>query len=60
MMTRKDYVATAEILNSFYQAMPIGLEEKFDNMVNEFCAMFAEDNERFLAVKFVDACYEVE
>lgn len=60
MMTRKDYVATAEILNSFYQDMPIGLEARFDNMVNKFCDMFAQDNERFLAVKFVDACYEVE
>lgn len=60
MMTRKDYVATAEILNDFYQVLPIGLEEKFDNMVNDFCVMFAEDNERFLAVKFVDACYKEE
>lgn len=59
MMTRKDYVSTAEILNNFYNEMPIGLEEKFDNMVNDFCAMFAEDNARFLAVKFVDACYKV-
>jgi hypothetical protein len=60
MMTRKDYVATAEILNIFYQAMPIGLEEKFDGMVNDFCAMFHEDNDRFLANKFIDACYEVK
>ena len=60
MMTRKDYVATAEILNDFYQDMPLGLEERFDNMVNDFCRLFAEDNDRFLAVKFVDACYKVE
>ncbi len=60
MMTRKDYVATAEILNCFYNEMPIGLEEKFDEMVKDFCVMFAEDNDRFLAVKFVDACYKVE
>ena len=60
MMTRKDYVSTAEILNNFYLDMPLGLEEKFDNMVNDFCAMFAEDNERFLAIKFVDACYKEE
>jgi hypothetical protein len=59
MMTRKDYVATAEILNDFYQDMPIGLEARFDGMVNKFCAMFSDDNERFLANKFVDACYEV-
>lgn len=36
MMTRKDYVATAEILNDFYLDMPIGLEERFDEMVNGF------------------------
>ena len=59
-MTRKDYVATAAILNDFYQDLPIGLEQRFDNMVADFCAMFAEDNDRFLAVKFVDACYKVE
>ena len=59
MMTRKDYVATAEILNDFYQDMPLGLEERFDGMVADFCAMFAEDNDRFLAIKFVDACYKV-
>ena len=60
MMPRKDYVATAEILKDFYLDMPIGLEEKFDNMVNDFCRLFAEDNDRFLAVKFVDACYKEE
>lgn len=60
MMTRKDYVATAEILNDFYQDMPLGLEERFDGMVADFCAMFSEDNDRFLAIKFVDACYKVE
>lgn len=60
MMTRKDYVATAEILNDLYQKMPIGLEAHYDYMVNQFCDMFAEDNERFLANKFIDACYEVE
>ena len=57
MMTRKDYVATAEILNDFYLDMPLGLEERFDNMVNDFCRLFAEDNERFLANKFIEACY---
>lgn len=60
MMTRKDYVATAEILNDFYLDMPIGLTEHFDNMVNQFCAMFREDNERFIANKFIDACYKEE
>lgn len=60
MMTRKDYVATAEILNDFYLDMPIGLTEQFDDMVNDFCAMFTEDNERFIPNKFIEACYKEE
>ena len=60
MMTRKDYVATAEILNIFYQELPIGLEDKFDKMVNDFCDMFEKDNDRFLSDKFIDACWKVE
>ncbi len=43
MMTRKDYVATAEILkyasNKTHPAV-------FSKMVNDFAEMFAKDNER--------------
>ena len=44
MMTRKDYVATAEILkyasNKTHPAV-------FSKIVNDFAEMFAKDNERF-------------
>ena len=43
MMTRKDYIATAEILkyasNKTHPAL-------FSKMVNDFAEMFAKDNER--------------
>jgi hypothetical protein len=54
MMTRKDYVATAEILNSFVHNIEAPI---FDNLVMDFSAMFAEDNDRFMVEKFEDACW---
>ncbi len=52
MMTRKDYVATAEILkyasNKTHPAV-------FSKMVNDFAEMFAKDNPRFDVVRFHDA-----
>ena len=54
MMTRKDYVATAEILNSFVHNISA---PTFDSLVEDFASMFAEDNDRFMVDKFVDACW---
>jgi len=52
MMTRKDYVATAEILryvsNKTHPAV-------FSKMVNDFAEMFAKDNSRFDVKKFHEA-----
>ena len=56
MMTRKDYVATAEILNEFRDL--IIDEIIFADLVDEFSAMFEVDNERFLHETFVNACYK--
>ena len=53
-MTRKDYVSTAEILEKYKDTMDFNI---FDNLLQDFVCMFAEDNERFLADKFIDACY---
>ena len=39
MMTRKDYIATAEILNKHFDNAPAGLLLDFSNM-------FKKDNER--------------
>ena len=54
MMTRKDYVSTAEILNSYLDYFEA---TTFDNLVEDFAQMFREDNERFIIEKFVDACW---
>jgi len=53
-MTRKDYVSTAEILEKYKDTMDLHI---FDKLLQDFVFMFAEDNERFLADKFIDACY---
>ena len=51
-MTRKDYVATAEILkfasNKVHPAI-------FSKIVNDFAVMFAKDNERFDVNRFHEA-----
>lgn len=54
MMTRKDYVATAEILNSYVHNIPAPI---FDNLVMDFSSMFEEDNDRFMVDKFEEACW---
>jgi len=53
-MTRKDYVATAEILNEY--------KDKIDFLIladiaEDFAEMFAEDNERFNHQRFIDAVF---
>ena len=55
MMTRKGYVATAEILNGFKDL--IGDQLLFEDLVDEFSLMFESDNERFDHVKFFNACH---
>ena len=54
MMTRKDYVATATILNSFRDL--IADQFTFEDLVSEFSDMFLADNERFDSDKFFEAC----
>ncbi len=55
MMTRKDYVATAEILNTFVDKID---SENFNDLVFEFSEMFLADNPRFNEDKFNEACYK--
>lgn len=52
MMTRKDYVATAEILNYVSNKTHPAV---FSKMVNDFAEMFAKDNPRFDVVRFHQA-----
>jgi hypothetical protein len=54
MMTRKDYVETAKILNKFVDRLG---SHEFDDLVFEFGEMFLADNERFNLMKFEEACY---
>ena len=54
MMTRKDYVTTAEILRGHLSDIDYAT---FDSLVESFAQMFREDNDRFLTDKFVDACW---
>ena len=55
MMTRKDYVRTAEILKSFGDNV---LTNEFDyaDLVYDFSDWFAEDNPNFNENKFIIAC----
>ena len=55
MMTRKDYVKTAEILKNFYDHNSIN-DNDFIDLVYEFADWFAEDNPNFQEIKFVHAC----
>jgi hypothetical protein len=54
MMTRKDYVATAEILNRNADELGSNL---LDTLANQFIEMFENDNPRFNADKFWEACF---
>lgn len=59
MMTRKDYVSTAEILADYrrtFYGSGLTATVAFDEMVEDFAQMFADDNERFMRSKFIDAC----
>lgn len=54
MMTRKDYVATAEILNGYKDSVDFIL---LNEIALDFAEMFAEDNERFDEQRFIDAVF---
>ena len=54
MMTRKDYIATSEILASYKDL--IGDEFTYHDLVDEFAGYFAEDNPRFDFNRFISAC----
>jgi hypothetical protein len=54
-MTRKDYVATAEIINSYADEIKLTVLE---DLVNDFIEMFAVDNERFDSDRFWEECFK--
>ncbi len=52
MMTRKDYIATAEILKFMSDKIHPAL---FSKTVGDFAEMFAKDNPRFDVTRFHEA-----
>ena len=56
MMTRKDYVATAEILNELLGEVTQDSFNAVADAVEAFAEMFAKDNERFNKDIFFKAC----
>ena len=55
MMTRKDYVATAESLKNFGDNIENNHSD-FIELVYDFADWFASDNPNFQEKKFVQAC----
>ena len=56
MMTRKDYVSTAEILSAYSNLID---QFTFEDLVMDFSDMFTADNPRFSTIKFQEACFKV-
>ena len=53
MMTRKDYIKTANILKGFVDEIP---QITYEDLVNEFAEWFKSDNENFDFARFEKAC----
>jgi hypothetical protein len=54
MLSKKYYIATAEILSSYKDL--IGNEFTYHDLVDEFASMFSQDNPQFNSDKFFNAC----
>jgi hypothetical protein len=57
MMTRKDYIKTAAILQSYHTYIDDGL---FNDLVDDFGEWFSEDNPNFDVKRFLEAIYAKE
>lgn len=55
MMTRKDYVETANILNAYKDSIDFLI---LADLAGEFAEMFANDNDRFDHQRFIDAVFQ--
>jgi hypothetical protein len=55
MMTRKDYVATANILSNYKDEIDFLV---LSEIADEFAGMFENDNPNFDYQKFIDAIFE--
>ena len=56
MMTRKDYIATADILETLVATTEGDALSAVLDAVDEFANMFKSDNERFDRTRFLNAC----
>ena len=56
MMTRKDYVKTAQILNNYADEIDFLVMQE---IADEFAEMFENDNPNFNYQKFIDAVFEI-
>lgn len=54
MMTRKDYVETANILNEYVDEIDFVI---LSDIAENFAEMFANDNPRFDHQRFIDAVF---
>ena len=52
MMTRKDYVTTAEILNYHLNS---NTQDSCTEIIKDFAVYFEEDNPRFQSKRFMEA-----
>ena len=59
MMTRKDYIAVANILNRYWNNFPVEVSE-YKWLVVDFMEMFANDNPNFNREKFKEAVYKID
>lgn len=59
MMTRKDYVKTAEIIREFYDKgyWSHDQSEAIDEMIDKFVKYFESDNPNFKGDRFWEAIY---
>ena len=53
MMTRKDYIQTANIFKAFVDEIP---QNTYEDLVQEFSEWFKSDNENFDYARFEKAC----
>jgi hypothetical protein len=53
MMTRKDYIKTANILAGFVDEIP---QITYEDLIEEFAEWFKSDNENFDFARFEKAC----
>lgn len=57
MMTRKDYVQFASLLNSIHHGFPTLDVDTKRFIVNNMCDIFENDNKNFNRTKFKEAVY---